>query len=421
MRVELPEPLVAKLSLNPDLYSLVLGSVDRFGTAFNHSGTPFFRSYTDHGLKHVSEVIETCVGLITPRAWGVFTAPDATVLVLATLLHDAALHLQEDGFIQLISGNHSWNGIAGLDTATWQELWDSYRAEASRFDRRKLRELFGTEEPVDPPDAKEPHTWTALQFEFVGEFVRRHHPRLAHEIAVFGMPGPNGNALRLLEADAAILDLAGLTARSHGIPLRACLPYLDAKYHRQEFQEIHAVFLMGVLRIADYLQIQADRAPKEILQIKALRSPLARREWNVHHAIRNITYNDPDPEAIRIQLDASKTDLETFLRLREWLNGIQAEIDTTWAVLGEVYGRYGERGLDQLSLIVRRIRSDLDDMSAFSKAVDYVPEVHRVRCRTAAVVATAFVRQSSDCRYSRDAAKCCRRCGGATRVRRTTS
>jgi histidine kinase/DNA gyrase B/HSP90-like ATPase len=376
MLIQIPRLLITKLSDNPELHSVAIGTVDRFSKAFAHSGTPFFRSYTDHGPQHISEVLESCSRLITKSSWTVFTPADATILILATLLHDAALYLQEAGFIELINGSRT-RSIPGFDTSTWSELWERYRGEASRFDRRKLRDLLGTEEPVEPPELERPESWTQLQLDYVGEFLRRHHPRMAHEIAIFGLPGERGSALRILETDPAIADLAGLTARSHGVPLRDCLPYLGARYHLQDFQGMHAVFLMGVLRIADYLQIQAGRAPKEVLQIKTLRSPTSRREWNVHHAIRNITYNDPDPEAIRIQLESSKTDLETFLRLRDWLGGIQSELDTTWAVFGEVYGRYIESGLHHLGLMVRRIRSDLDDINAFGEGVNYIPELVR--------------------------------------------
>jgi molecular chaperone HtpG len=49
---------------------------------------------------------------------------------------------------------------------------------------------------------------------------------------------------------------------------------------------------------------------------------------------------------------------------------MQDEIDAAWAVLGEVYGRFGPLG--GLGLTLRRVRSDLDDPK-FAQSVPYVP------------------------------------------------
>jgi molecular chaperone HtpG len=60
----------------------------------------------------------------------------------------------------------------------------------------------------------------------------------------------------------------------------------------------------------------------------------------------------------------------TFVRLKKLLRGIQAELDASWAVLGEIYGRYG---LESLGLKLRRVRSNIDDESQFAKTVPYLP------------------------------------------------
>jgi molecular chaperone HtpG len=62
--------------------------------------------------------------------------------------------------------------------------------------------------------------------------------------------------------------------------------------------------------------------------------------------------------------------------VKDWLRGIQQELDQSWAVLGEVYGRYG--CLRDFGLTIRRIRSNLDDEQGFATSVDYVPELMRL-------------------------------------------
>jgi hypothetical protein len=57
--------------------------------------------------------------------------------------------------------------------------------------------------------------------------------------------------------------------------------------------------------------------------------------------------------------------------LKRLLQGLQAELDSCWAVIGEVYGRFGP--LANLGLVIRRIRTNLDDEKAFAATVPYIP------------------------------------------------
>lgn len=365
----IPERLEEKLAQDRSLRRAVDDAVAEFGPWLRESRLPFFPDYTNHGAGHVEGVLVTASSLIGDEAWAGVTAADATVLVLAALLHDCALHLTEEGFQALVSGSTHAKCIDGFGDAPWPELWQEFLFSAKRFDDRALTDLFGRPVAVrTPPADKEEMTHNDRLL--IGEFVRRHHPRLAHEIAVRGFPGPHDNPIRLsggLEAEFA--DLAGLVARSHGLPLRATFDYLKEHYDLREYNGVHAVFLMALLRVADYLQIQAERAPRQVLQVKEIRSPVSRGEWRAHHSVKSVVTRNDDPEAIFVR--AAPPDVRTYLRLRDWLGGIQAELDSSWAVLGEVYGRV--EGLDRLGLVIRRVRSNLDDERAFSRRVEYVP------------------------------------------------
>ncbi len=52
------------------------------------------------------------------------------------------------------------------------------------------------------------------------------------------------------------------------------------------------------------------------------------------------------------------------------MNSLQYELDSCWAVFGEVYGRFYP--LSQLGFTLRRIRSDLDETGAEVIAGDFV-------------------------------------------------
>jgi hypothetical protein len=364
--IPIPERLALKLKTDRGLSGAVDLSLNEFSVWLGANQLYFFPEYTDHSERHIAEVIETASGLISSDA--AFTAADAGVLLIACLLHDCAMHLTKDGFRTLVRSGSGYLPLEGFPDQPWDQLWLDYLAEARRFDETKLRQIFGDTEPV-----REPPLDGALDDRdryLIGEFLRRHHPRLAHEIAHYGVPGPGEDRIRLVGLDAELADLSGLVARSHGMTVRGCLPYLAEKYHKREYAGVHAAYLMTLLRVADYLQIRAERAPHRLLAVRRLHSPVSKVEWQVHHSIRNITSADDDPEAIFIQ--AQPADLRTYLRVRQWLDGVQFELDASWAVLGELYGRTPE--LSGLGMRLRRVRSNLDDRAAFARKATYLPE-----------------------------------------------
>lgn len=379
MSIQLPQLFDEKLQGHAKEMGIVHSAVASFGSWFESSGTPvFFRDYTDHGPKHLSNVLATAAAMIPKEAAQVFSAADVTIFVLATLLHDSALHLAEPGFHQLIKGDAKDRRVEGFDTSAWPTLWDEFLFTARRWDNEKLAALFGDEFVEQGHSVSDPfERWgnlTAADYKLIGEFIRRHHPRLAHEFALFGVPG---NQVQFLTLPPALSpewrDLAGVTARSHGLPLRGCLDHIGKKYHKRDYQSIHAVYLMALLRLSDYLQIEAARAPQAVFGYRVLPSRTSQLEWRAHQAVKNITPESEDPESVEIR--AEPPDVETFLRLREWLDGIQSELDTSWAVLGEVYGRFPSR---VLGLHWRRVRSNLDDVATFATSVSYLPRRIRV-------------------------------------------
>lgn len=366
--VRIPWALESLLSEDQRLHGAVLLSLQEFEPYFRMSGTPFFPEYTGHGLEHVEDVLLSADALIRDEARAPMRPSDAGVLVLATLVHDAAVHLTTDAFVALVRDRTPPAPIEGFGDKPWAAVWEDFMAEARRFDSRKLMQLFGNSDPPRRPPM-DPQLMTERDRLLIGEFIRRHHHRLAHEIAVIGVRRRSTQALTLKGVPPDFADLAGVVARSHGMACRDCLPYLREKYDLRAYKGVHAAFLMVLLRVADYLQIQSERAPKQVLQVRDLRSPVSQREWNAHQAVRDIRHTHEDPEALFI--DAQPGEVKTFLRLKEWLAGIQHELDTSWAVLGEVYGRY--QGLDQLGLVIRRVRSNLDDEETFANCVNYVP------------------------------------------------
>lgn len=335
----------------------------------------FFPEYTDHSVSHLELTLQTAIDLATEKSVGHLSASDAAVLSVAVALHDFGMHLTREGFDTLIAPGSRWRPVPEFDSKPWNELWDDFFSEAKRFDGRKLRSLFGDNyRPPRPLPAKS-ENWEDFDRLLVGEFLRRHHHRLAHEIALYGMPAKDGAAISICsmesQEDMFWSDMSGLVARSHGMGLRPCILYIERRYRNKvDPRRVHVVFLMALLRLADYFQIQASRAPTERTDVESFQSALSGAEWKLHQCVRDIA-NIQDPEAIEVH--AEPEDVGTFLRLKGWLAGIQDELDTSWAVLGEVYGLQVHNRLNEFGVKIRRVKSNLDNMAEFSKTVTYVP------------------------------------------------
>jgi molecular chaperone HtpG len=403
VRIEFARPL--KDLLEESEYQGALRSLaDRVGEILADNKLPFFPDYTDHGVDHVNRVLKSEISLVPPEVWKqsrpdstprLLYDADAAVIIGATLLHDIAMHLQPHGFVELIRQDTRFQPLPWFTAdheghsadRPWHELWLDYVREARQFNDRTLGNIIGPESVRNdwkfedlPEDLGQ---WDRNHCLVIGEFIRRHHARLAHEVAIYGFPGLSAGfkegefpAVGRDEGHplARLGDLIGLTARSHGTSLRVCKAYLDAAplYAGTPRPMGTAVlFPMALLRIADYLQIDRKRAPAVLLQLRHPPSPVSVQEWTKHLAVQSISpATDPRGQLVTVSPDVS---LELYLELDELVARIQAEMDHSTAVLAEAYGARSDLGLDRLGLATRRVYSNLHS-PAFRESLPYVPE-----------------------------------------------
>lgn len=359
--MKIPARLNRLLQRNPALLGAVYVNFAEFSPWFNQNRLVFFPEYTDHGPNHINDVLIAAEGLISDNAWKCLTPEDAAVLILAVQLHDCAMHLAEDGFLQLLKAKNPATNIFSFKDPEWGTLWNGFLHEAARWDDRTANKIFGASSVArNIPESW--NDWKPKHYLLIGEFLRRYHPRLAFEIALGGVPGPTPTRLSLRDLPEDFPELVGFVARSHGYTLRTFVDLIRME-QRRELRSIHLPFLMGVLRIADYLQLHSERAPKQLLKVRSLRSPISMREHEVHLHIRDINTKQDDPESIFVEADPKNVHI--FLKQKKLFSSIQSELDETWAVFGENYGRVKE--LKKLAINIRRIKSNLDDLEKFSK------------------------------------------------------
>jgi molecular chaperone HtpG len=365
--IKLPAYFKELLEQDTKLLECVTRAFRDFGPWLEQSGMPFFPGFTDHSPRHINDVLATASSLISDKAREILSSADACIVALSILLHDCGMHLTQDGFRSLIADDTT-PVCPHFDTASWQALWKDFLSEASRFNQKKLEAVFGDSTPIDTAKF-DPKNLTERDLLLGGEFVRRHHARLAHEIALRGVPPFNANGLSLKYIDSELLDIAGLVARSHNMSIRSSFSYLEDRYAIREYRSIKIPYLMGLLRIADYVQVQSERANSNLLKVKELRSSISVQEWKAHFAVKHVSTRHEDPEAIFV--DADPTDAKTFIKLAALFTDIQRELDQTWATLGEVYGRFVP--LNNLGLTIRRIRSTFDDSAKLSRRLSFLP------------------------------------------------
>lgn len=349
----------------------VLKNIESFEMWLEHSNQVFFPEYTDHGKEHVQNVVNSAEWLLTESARKALKPSDAAVLLLSVLLHDCGMRLSKDGFLQLVDPKSKWppktsRFLDKIQDRPWTDLWSDFLREASRWDDQKLVDLFGNQaEPIKEP--AKAGKWDEQDLLLIGEFLRRHHPRLAHEIAICGVPGPGDERLAFEGLEEWLVDLVGLVARSHGLKLRSAVDLVAEEMNEPPNPYVNVPLLMSLLRIADYIQIDASRAPAILKKTRRLLSRVSGQAWEMHDATHPLVIDqEVDPEAGRVE--AEPKSLRTFIGLQELFADIQQELDASWVVIGEVY-----KGDPHHALRIRRIRSNLDDVDAFAKQAAFVP------------------------------------------------
>lgn len=381
MNFEVPKFLKNMIEKDSEIDSIATGALASLFPWFQDNKLYFFPEFTDHGVDHINTVLKTAAQLIPQAAREKITPNDAGALIMAILLHDCAMHLSWDGFQTLLSGEYKSTSAFFQKEAEWPELFRAFMHQAQRWNQEKLLQVIGAVRPIKVPPTDIVDA-TEIDRRLIGEFLRIHHSRLAHEIAILGIPGPlhlRKNWVRPVSGSILPHDLIGFIARSHNLSLRSAKDYFP-RHRQRSFQKIHAPYIMAVLRIADYLQIQSKRAHPSLLTIKSLKSSISVDEWKKHASTTDIHQNGDDPEALIVHTEPS--DIGTLFALKNLFSSMQQELDNTWASLGEVYG--GDNDLQVLAfkgLSIRRLQTNLDNLENFEKNEnsDFIPEELKVR------------------------------------------
>lgn len=366
MELYLPSEFKKIIDKNKRLSGALYTVISKFSDWITKNNMEFFPEYTDHGIDHIQSVLNTAAEIISGESLKLLSSEDVYVLASSVLLHDCAMHITRDGLWDLIESD-VYNGVLlGFGSEEdWKSRWEGFSIDVRKFDESDLRKFFGEYRKVDLPNIGS-NSLDDNQKIIVGDFVRKYHACLAQVISTHGIPAINGPYEMFNKEQKYLNELSGLVARSHNYKLRDVVDALGDERKRR-YRNTLPAFLMGVLRIADYLQIKSDRTPKILFETNGFCSPISIREWKKHLSIISTHGDHPDEELLFVE--AFPEDPITLMGIKTLLNGLQKELDEFWAVIGEVYSRFPP--LNNLGITYRRVKSNIDN------PVDYVEKNHK--------------------------------------------
>ena len=256
----------------------------------------FFPEYTDHGIKHIETVLETIEQLIPLNILNDLSTEDVGVLIISVVLHDIGMHTSADMFKNMIEGKYDNVRIDAFDEKTWKQLWIEYNYDSKYWDEEKKLNVFGEAKYViEEPNLKDLQAIDGYQRKYIGEFIRKHHCRIAHEIALNGYIGDETIKFNCDDEDFNdFIEIAGLVARSHGMDMRRTFEFLENSYKDlwKSPYNTCVFYLMALLRIADLLHIDKDRTSQIKLNARQMYSPYSRLEHETHLAIKSNSYDN---------------------------------------------------------------------------------------------------------------------------------
>lgn len=311
----------------------------------------YFREYTIHGSAHIEAVLKYADKLIPQEQYEKLSEIDISVLVLGIFLHDLGMFIKESGLKHLLESHEKELYDKNSHTKySWKELWDNYICKLKRSPGNELDEIFGNEE----------HIFDITSYPVCAGFIRKYHHEIAYYIAVHGFPGEKvHNLFETMEEDH--IKLIGLLAKSHGVAMRDLGDEIDAfGYDNNLPLNVPIYYLMSILRLADLLDADENRAPKILADMNTFSSSRSKNEWTLNQLIKGRQWSQENGKPDTLKMIAFPTNSKQYLELKSWFEYWQKELDLSWAIIGETHN-------DKYKLSIRRITSNI-----FNTKYDFV-------------------------------------------------
>lgn len=326
-KINIPERLAARLS-HEDKGRTWLAPVLQFKANIESilaKDPDFFPDYTIHGIDHINRVLDIADHLIDydtlskePQKTDLLTPRDVAFLVCGIMLHDMGMFLRPDGVRKLLKMDSTKDAFGGKP---WNDEWSNYVDRTKRLSQEKMHYHFGKVIPVTEDCVD--HTDTDDNKRIIGEFLRQHHARLAHELATDVLNGIDDMNLfentSLKEKDRKLI---GILARSHGMAIRDTESYVEKHIGKGAKPYNTPIFyLMTVLRTADALDADERRAPEKLERQKKPHVPISVEEWTWNQCIDPYAC-DWRKQQKNYHVEANPKSSPQYVQLDKWLKGV---------------------------------------------------------------------------------------------------
>lgn len=320
----------------------------------------FFPEYTDHGLNHITCVLNTASELIHPESIRHLNGLDVYILVGAVVCHDIAMNLTYEAFKSFISEDDVKNGEKkykdllplykqlNKEANSWENEWQNFIIE-QKSNPNIIEESFHPLENTELPSREH---LNEQQRKVIGEFIRRNHARLAFEVAILGIR-IDGKYHKVIPKDDDEMDgklnfeykkLIGVAAWSHNYNINDTFNFLKINFAGKSYGNplgCSIVYIMGLLRIADSLQVSLDRTgPFKFFKFKSIKNPISLKEFEKHQRIMKI--HTVNYRTGVLNIDVNLECAEDFKNADITISNIKNEIHHSKEYLYFFYGNSNE-------------------------------------------------------------------------------
>lgn len=341
----------------------------------------FFKEYTNHGLKHIQDCLNIAGLLIAQENYSGgnnnkrIHTDELTALFLGVLYHDISMFIELEDFLSLID-NKIEIGVCG-EVVQIRDLWKSHINKLKSMNRQKLTNFFGKEdidwkfiddviEKKEPLESGEKSDITRL---IIGDFLRTYHADISAYIILsgtyfgesIGMPWENFSNQDRKDSINKMKKIVALIAQSHGHNLNdmnKAIQHVTREYnHYNKPFNYRIYYLIAVLRLADYIDINSDRATYEDYINNVKYSPFSKREFEWNGMIEIDDYQrcfDYNLQTFVYDV-ADVQNAFIYEKLTSWSEGVQNELNRSWETI------YLEYGNTPLKLSIRFFKLGLAD------------------------------------------------------------
>ena len=339
--IDIPPYYEEKLKLDSDLHNAILGLIGKTQDKLLQERPYFFPDYTFHGVKHVNTILSLSEKLMTDNSKQQLSPTGIFLLISAIITHDIGMFIEFDEFNELICGKAKHRKTKWLDSSNWQQLWDEYTNEIYQYSPDEVYKHFGDKVTIDKmPDLTKKITFSEFDKRICGEFIRKYHHRLSHEIVYYGFlrekkPDLFGDVVR-----NEFRHLIGLIGRSHGIAILETDLFLEKEFGQfikyEPFEGVPVFYLMAVLRVCDYLDAGKHRAPHSVYYSQNIPSAISEFHWIVNQAI---DINDFKWKSTlkTLHIMAIPESTSQYNYLKGWINSVQKEINDSKLLINRCY------------------------------------------------------------------------------------